>query len=154
MARIVHYGDSVQPFHILVVDDDDLAILNLQATLSRAGHVATVTSASSGREALALLRGGSLPEERLLVLTDVNMPGMSGIELMREIRRDPALTSLPIVILTASALAADRSAAFALQAAGYFVKPAGHTHFRDVAQWLYTYWGESSFGPRPEPHGA
>jgi CheY-like chemotaxis protein len=136
----------VRPFHILLVDDDDLAVLNVQHAIERAGFTATITAAVDGTAALAILRAGAPLDERLLVLTDLNMPGFSGLDLLAAIRTDPLLADLPVVILTASTLAADRKAAFDLHVAGYFVKPDGPTRHREVIQWLYTYWANSEFG--------
>jgi len=142
---------AATPFHILIVDDDELAILNLEQALRHAGHAATTTAASGGIHALQLLRSGRLPGERLLVLTDLNMPGMSGLELLIEIRADPALSDLPVVVLTASAIDADRAAAFKLHTAGYFIKPGTGLHFQEVIDFLYAYWATSSFQPARAP---
>ena len=147
MAAIVHPHSDVQPFHTLIVDDDELAILNMQQALSHAGAAATVTAADNGLEALRLLRSGELPAERLLVLTDLNMPGMTGLELLGEIRADPALSDLPVVILTASTVDADRAAAFKLHTAGYFMKSAIAPRYQDVINFLYAYWSRSEFCP-------
>jgi len=136
----------VRPIHILLVDDDDLAILNVQGAIKRAGFEATVTAVSGGVEALALLRGGTLDHDRMVVLTDLHMPGLSGLDLLSAIRTDPALADLPVVILTASTLAAHRKSAFDLHAAGYFVKPDGPSRHREVIQALYSYWASSEFG--------
>jgi CheY-like chemotaxis protein len=136
----------VRPIHILLVDDDDLAVLNVQRAIERAGFDATVTAVAGGTEALQVLRGGTLEQDRLLVLTDLHMPGLSGLDLLSAIRSDPTLSDLPVVILTASTLAAHRKSAFDLHAAGYFVKPDGPTRHREVIQWLYNYWASSEFG--------
>lgn len=136
----------MRPIHILLVDDDDLAVLNVQRAIERAGFDATVTAVAGGAEALAILRSGTLERDRLLVLTDLHMPGTSGLDLLAAIRTDPKLADLPVVILTASTLAAHRKSAFDLHAAGYFVKPDGPTRHREVIQWLYNYWASSEFG--------
>jgi CheY-like chemotaxis protein len=143
----------VRPIHILLVDDDDLAVLNVQRAIERAGFDATITAVGGAAEALAILRGGTLAQERLLVLTDLHMPGTSGLDLLSAIRNDPMLTDLPVVILTASTLAVHRKSAFDLHAAGYFVKPDGPTRHREVIQCLYNYWASSEFGRDGERDG-
>ena len=139
------------PFSILVVDNDDLAILGVQRALVRAGHVATVASASNGIEALEILRSGRLSTERLLVLTDVGMPGMSGIELIHEIRMDPALAAIPVVFLTASTLATDRAAAYADHTAGYFMKPGTATSLDEIIRSVHAYWAQSELPAEVPP---
>jgi CheY-like chemotaxis protein len=80
--------------HILVVDDDDTTTLFLQMALERAGY--QVTIAGSGREALALL-----PQvQPALVISDVLMPNMGGLELAKAIRTDPALNSIKVVLMS------------------------------------------------------
>jgi CheY-like chemotaxis protein len=133
----------VKPFHLLVVDDDDLAVLRVQRALSRTGHLASVASASNGVEALEVLRSGRIPTDRLVVLTDVGMPGMSGIELLHEIRMDPALAAIPVVFLTASTLASDRAAAYADHSAGYFLKPGTAASLDDIVRRVHAYWATS-----------
>jgi len=147
VSLILQARPVVSQFHILIVDDDELAILNLQQALQHAGHTATLTAASNGIHALQLLRSGLLPGERLLVLTDLNMPGMSGIELLTEIRADPALSDLPVVILTASTMDADRAAAFRLHSAGYFLKSGLGPQFQELVDFLHGYWANSAFRP-------
>jgi two-component system chemotaxis response regulator CheY len=100
-------------------------------------------AAANGLEALEVLRSGRISTDRLLVLTDVEMPGMSGLELLREIRLDPALASLPVVFLTASTLAADRTAAFADHTAGYFMKPGTAASLDEIIRSVHSYWTKS-----------
>lgn len=102
--------------HVLVVDDA-LAVRELQRSiLQRAGY--DVRVASDGEEALALLaeRGADL------VLTDIEMPRMDGLQLTRAIRSRPALAGLPVVVLTSRASEEDRLAGLAAGADAYIVK--------------------------------
>jgi CheY-like chemotaxis protein len=110
--------------HVLLVEDDPLTAFNTKRSLRRRPEITSITVAVDGREALDLLRGGTLAGDGLVVLTDLSMPRMSGLELAAAIRADPALQDLPIVVLTTSADDADRAAALALHVAGYFVRSA------------------------------
>ena len=91
-------------------------------------------------EALEMLRGGSIPNSRRLVLLDLNMPKMNGLEFLREIRNDPQLATLNVVVLTTSNEDRDRVDAYQLNVAGYLLKPVTFHTFADVMATLNKYW--------------
>jgi CheY-like chemotaxis protein len=134
---------TAQPIDILLVEDDELDVINVERATQGASEVRSLTVASDGSEALDKLRSGSLGLERLLVLLDLRMPRMSGLELLAHLRADPRLCKLPVIILTTSAHEDDRSEAFRLGAAGYFVKPGATAPFRDLIATLRHYWSHS-----------
>jgi len=102
---------------ILVIDDEpDLREL-VRINLDQAGY--SVETASSGREALHALRH-SAPD---LVVLDLMLPDISGTELCRKIRSDPALAEIPVIMLTAKATEVDRVVGFELGADDYVTKP-------------------------------
>lgn len=103
---------------ILVVDDHEANRVLLRDILELDGHVAVL--AGSGSEALALAAADS---ELDLVLLDVNMPGMDGLEVCRRLRADPATASLPIILVTALAERAHRLDGIAAGANDYLTKP-------------------------------
>jgi CheY-like chemotaxis protein len=136
-----------QRIHLLLVEDDDLDVMNVHRALAQAPEIASITVARDGIEALKLLRAGDLPMERLVVVIDLRMPRMSGLDLLREIRADPRLKRMPVVVLTTSDDAHDRDAAYALGAAGYFVKPAAPGRFRQIMDAMRSYWSVVEFPP-------
>lgn len=136
-----------QRIHLLLVEDDDLDVMNVHRALAQAPEVASITVARDGIEALKLLRAGELPLERLVIMVDLRMPRMSGLDLLREVRADPRLKRLPVVVLTTSDDPDDREAAFTLGAAGYFVKPAAPGRFRQIMDAMRTYWSITEFAP-------
>ena len=140
---------KAQRIHFLLVEDDDLDVMNVHRSLAQATEVASITVARDGAEALKLLRAAELPMERLVVMLDLRMPRMSGLDLLREIRSDTRLKRLPVVILTTSDDPHDRDAAFCLGAAGYFVKPAAPQRFRQIMDALRSYWAAAEFAPPP-----
>jgi CheY-like chemotaxis protein len=85
----------MMPGHILTVDDDDRIRRIVQINLQRAGY--RVTAARDGVEALEQIE----QERPDLVLLDINMPRMDGIEMLRRLRADPETAALPVVLLTA-----------------------------------------------------
>lgn len=136
-----------QQIHLLLVEDDDLDVMNVHRALSQAPEIASIAVARDGVEALRVLRSGELPLERLVVLLDLRMPRMSGLDVLRELRADPKLKRVPNVILTTSDDPHDREAAFGLGAAGYFVKPAAPGRFRQIMDALRSYWSAAEFAP-------
>ncbi len=135
--------------HLLLVEDDDLDVMNVHRALAQAPEVASITVARDGIEALKLLRAGELPIERLVIMADLRMPRMSGLDLLREVRADPRLKRLPVVVLTTSDDAHDRDAAYCLGAAGYFVKPGEPARFRQIMDAMRAYWSVVEFAPPP-----
>jgi CheY-like chemotaxis protein len=101
---------------ILVVEDDAATRDALSLILSAQGF--DVQGAANGQEALALLRSGPHPD---LILLDLMMPIMDGWQFRREQTRDPTLSAIPVVVLSADGNVQPKAAA--LRAAGYLQKP-------------------------------
>src|SRR5512141_2303860 len=98
------------PKSILIIDDSEDDILLTQMVMRKIRGTIKVEAASSGEAGLALLRGGnSLPS---LVLIDLKMPGMDGLNTLRAIRADERLRRIPVVVLTHSDLESDREASY------------------------------------------
>ncbi len=125
--------------HILLVDDDEVDVMNVQRAFERNRMTNPTHVASNGLEALAKLRDGSIPARRLILL-DLNMPRMNGIEFLRELRADPALHSSSVVVLTTSNEERDKVEAFELNVAGYLLKPVTFGNFVDLMAALNKYW--------------
>jgi CheY-like chemotaxis protein len=116
---------------ILVVEDNLLSAGLMRDVLTYRGHV--VLEAASVASAREHLRSSRLD----LVLTDLRLPDGSGAELLSEIRADPAMMRLPVVVVTASAMGGDRERIVALGFDGYVTKPLNLTAFeRQIDGWL------------------
>ena len=126
--------------NLLLVDDDDIDVMTVRRAFAKARLTNPLYVASDGVEALRMLRDGSVPAARRLVLLDINMPRMNGIEFLRELRADAALRSTPVVVLTTSAADEDRAEAFDLNVAGYLLKPVAFEAFVDRMTALDRYW--------------
>lgn len=127
------------PTHVLLVEDDPLTVFNTTRSLRTSADVLSITVAVDGRDALDRLRSGDLAGERVVVLTDLSMPRMSGLELVSAMREEPTLRELPVIIVTNSSDEADREAARELDVADYIVKTAGTHHFDRMLAWLRDY---------------
>ena len=105
---------------ILIVDDnpDDIEITRI--ILSRMGRALKVEEATSGEAALKRLRDGN--ELPALILLDIKMPGMSGLDTLRRIRADGRLKAIPVIIVTSSALESDEKEAYAAGADNFLHK--------------------------------
>jgi CheY-like chemotaxis protein len=81
-----------------------------------------------------------MPQARRLVLLDLNMPRMNGIEFLRELRQDQNLKSIPVIVLTTSNEDRDKVEAYNLNVAGYILKPVTFSNFVEVVGTLNKYW--------------
>ena len=126
--------------NILLVEDDEVDVLNVRRAFSK-HHIANpLYVAGNGVEALEMLRNGDVPRSRRIVLLDLNMPMMNGIEFLRALRADPELRLTPVVVLTTSNDERDRTEAYNLNVAGYILKPVTFMNFGEVLATLNRYW--------------
>ena len=126
--------------NIFLVDDDELDVMNVQRAFRKTGDLNPLFVARDGVEALKMLRSGAVPGGRRIILLDLNMPRMGGIEFLREIRADPKLRSSSVIVLTTSDEDRDRVEAYNLNVAGYIVKPVTLAAFSDIMATLTRYW--------------
>jgi CheY-like chemotaxis protein len=121
---------------IFIVDDSPSDIELTKLALEATGREISVRTATDGKSALAMLRNGRLLPS--LVLLDLNMPGMGGIEMLRELRVDHSRTELPVVVVTSSSLASDRADAITAGANGFIQKHLSLDRFsKDLESVLY-----------------
>lgn len=126
--------------NILLVEDDEVDVMNVRRAFQKNHITNPLFVAANGVEALEHLRGGEIPRDRRLVLLDLNMPRMNGIEFLRELRRDPDLHYTPVVVLTTSNDERDRIEAYDLNVAGYLLKPVTFANFCELMATLNKYW--------------
>ncbi|RKH16113.1 response regulator [Corallococcus praedator] len=134
-------GDkSDKTLNILLIEDDEVDVMNVRRAFSK-NHIANpLYVASNGLEGLEALRNGTVPEGRRLVLLDLNLPKMNGIEFLRALRADPLLRTTSVVVLTTSANERDKIDAYDLNVAGYLLKPVTFLSFVEVMATLNKYW--------------
>ena len=119
-----------EPAKILVVDDTPANIKLFADLLTSNGYA--VTTAVNGEEALAKLAS----EKPDLVLMDIQLPGIDGIEALRQVRADPACSAIPIIAFTASVMQADRSQFSAAGFDGVLSKPINLKEFLETIKRL------------------
>src|SRR5688572_1401048 len=117
------------PFRVLLVDDSAAMRAFVAATLESDGTY-TVTAATSGFEALKIL-----PRSKFdLIITDINMPDINGLELIKFIRESPVHGRVPLVIISTDSSERDRERGLKLGADAYLVKPFAPEQLLDVAR--------------------
>ena len=128
---------------ILLVEDDDVEVLKVRRALQKIQFNHPVFVAEDGVEALSILRGdrkSELSQKPRMVLLDLNMPRMNGIEFLRELRSDPELKQMVVVVLTTSNHERDVSFAYEMNVAGYIVKPTEFQKFVAALSTIDSYW--------------
>ncbi len=126
--------------HILLVEDDEVDVMNVRRAFEKSNISNPLYVAHNGLEALEKLRDGTVPKTRRLVLLDLNMPKMNGLEFLRELRSDPELRSASVVVLTTSNEERDKIEAYELNVAGYLLKPVTFSNFAELMVTLNKYW--------------
>ena len=139
-----------QPAHILFVEDDDVDAEMVLRAFRRQKLDHNFTIVRDGIEALAVLRGCE-GQERLpqpfIILLDINLPRMNGIEFLQQLRTDKELRRSIVFVLTTSNREEDRLAAYNEQIAGYVLKSSAGEDFRNIINLLDSYYGVVEFPP-------
>ena len=128
---------------ILLVEDDRVDIMTVQRAFKKNNIGNPLHIARTGHEALAMLRGDGQPKidpPPELILLDLNLPRMSGIEFLQALRADPQLQSLRIIVPTSSNEPRDREAAFRYDVDDYIVKPHSFEEFSRAMATVIALW--------------
>lgn len=131
---------------ILIVEDNRVDVMTIERSFKNAKVSNPLTVTSNGEDALAYLRRQGkyteIKEKRrpCIILLDLNMPIMNGIEFLRIVKGDDQLKSIPVIVLTTSQEESDRVESFNLSVAGYIVKPVELEKFTEVIKILDLYW--------------
>ena len=131
---------------ILLIEDDRVDIMTVQRALKRNNISNPLYVARTGLEAFGMLRGeggfDKLSPQPALILLDLNLPKMSGIEFLRELRSDPELKGLRIIVLTSSNEPKDQAAAYEYDVDDYIVKPHSFNEFTRAISTILEYWND------------
>lgn len=140
---------------ILLVEDNPKDAELTMAALARCQLLNDVTHVRDGVEALEYLRcqgryEGAMHGGPVVVLLDLKLPKLNGLEILKEIRTDRALSSTPVVMLTSSREEQDLVRSYELGVNAFVVKPVDFKEFLDAIQGLGMFWGITN---QPPPHG-
>ncbi len=135
--RVGFYMKSKKP--ILLVEDDKVDAMTVKRALKEIKVTNSVIVTSNGEEALEYLINEN-SEIPCIILLDLNMPKMNGLEFMKVAKESERLKKIPIVVLTTSSEERDRMNSFNCGVAGYMTKPVDYQQFVDVIKTINLYW--------------
>lgn len=130
---------SYKEVSILLVEDDDVDAMGIERAMKKLRLANPLFRAKDGIEGLEFLRN-DVVKCPYIILLDINMPRMGGLEMLKELRQDPDLTDCVVFILTTSKNDQDRAIAYKEHIAGYIVKSKLDTDFTELLQLLDHYW--------------
>jgi CheY-like chemotaxis protein len=139
---------------ILVVDDSQNDLLMTQTALTELEPPPTVVTARDGAEALDLLQHGGEFQAPFgapprVVLLDLKMPRVDGFAVLQQVKADPHLKSIPVVVFTSSREEGDVRQCYDLGTNAYVVKPVDFQAFLDAVKLIVSFWGTLNEGPPP-----
>lgn len=124
----------------LVVEDDADDAALIRRVLTSSGLVQYVTIMRDGPTAMSYLQHSGIPSAASIIVLDLKMPGMDGVEMLQHVRSRPETRYTPVIVLTSSDEPADVSRCYASGASSYVRKPVDYKRFREVIESLFTYW--------------
>ena len=131
---------------ILIVEDSENDILLLTLALKRAGVLNPLHIARDGKEAIEYLQGVGMYADRVrfpfpsVILSDVKMPRMGGLEVLQWLRNHPDCSVIPVIILSASRQESDIKRAYQLGVNSYLVKPSTLDELQSMMKLTFDYW--------------
>lgn len=134
---------STNEVKFLLVDDDEIDVMSIKRAFAKLRIANEMVVAGDGVEALEILRGENGQqkiEPPYLILLDLNMPRMNGLEFLEVVRGDPDLKNALIFVLTTSTAEQDRVAAYDKHVAGYIVKSRTEASFSEALDMINHYW--------------
>lgn len=124
---------------ILLVEDDQVDVMTVNRALKEIHVTNPVVNVENGEEALKYLRNPDNVQP-CIILLDLNMPIMNGIEFLEVAKHDAQLRGIPVIVLTTSEEQQDKVHSFDLGVAGYMAKPVDYRQFVEVMRSIDAYW--------------
>ena len=133
-----------EPVNVLLVEDDEVDVEVIRRRFQRGNIVNPIYHAANGMDALEMLRGGKDRQKvprPYIILLDINMPLMNGVEMLKELRNDKTLEQSIVFVLTTSPRDEDKAVTYKLNVAGYFLKK----NVEELIEMLDLYWQINEF---------
>ena len=128
---------TAHPVDILVVEDDPADLMILQRAVERHGMPTRLHGVDSGEAALEILHSGRVFD---LILLDLRMPGMSGLDLLKVLKLHPDLATIPVIVLTGAIDAAHVNESYRLAAAAVLEKPSSLDGYEELVRTFSDFW--------------
>lgn len=123
----------------MLIEDDTIEVMKLQRAIAKLEMPHEIIEAKNGEEALQILKdNNSLPD---LILLDLNMPRINGLEFLKILKQDEFMRFLPVVILTTSSNRKDMLECYREGVAGYILKPLKYDDYVEKIRVVLNYWG-------------
>ena len=129
--------DSQKP--ILLIEDDRVDAMTVRRALKELNVTIPLKTVNNGEDALAYLKGQSNIKP-CIILLDLNMPRMNGIEFLQIAKQDDLIKRIPVIVLTTSSEQQDKFDSFNLGIAGYMLKPVDYPQFVEMMRVINKYW--------------
>lgn len=124
---------------ILLVEDDEIDVMTVKRALRDIENQNSLVVTENGEEALEYLMDAR-NEKPFIILLDLNMPRMNGIEFLRVAKQTDAIKSIPVIVLTTSREQQDVIESYNLGVGGYMIKPVNYRQFVDAFRTINMYW--------------
>jgi CheY-like chemotaxis protein len=130
-----------RPLNILLVEDDAIEVMKFNRVVKNLETKHKITEANNGEEALNLLKDRTVNPD--IIILDLNMPKVNGLEFLKIIKQDDARRFIPTIILTTSNNFSDIKECYQNGIAGYVVKPLKHDDYMTSTKKLLEYWSSN-----------
>jgi len=127
---------------VLLVEDDLVDVMTVKRAFRDLGIQNEIIHKSDGEKALDYLLDKKNPRPGIILL-DLNMPCMNGLEFLEIVKKNTTLQSIPIVVLTTSSESNDLTTSFKHSIAGYMIKPVNYTDYVEMMKAISSYWNQS-----------
>jgi CheY-like chemotaxis protein len=124
---------------ILLIEDDLVDVMTVKRAFKEVKITNPIEVCNNGVEGLKFLRN-SKNKRPGIILLDINMPKMNGIEFLQVIKKDKDLKLIPVIVLTTSKEEQDKVESFKLGVAGYIIKPVDYMQFVEIIKTIHLYW--------------
>lgn len=128
----------MNPLKILLIEDDKIEVMKLKRVLTNLDIKHQIIEAHNGEDALHMLQVKSILPD--IILLDLNMPKINGIEFLKIVKAEERLTYIPTIILTTSNNERDLLECYKAGIAGYVLKPLKYEHYVEKIEKLLAYW--------------
>ena len=124
---------------ILLVEDDDVDVMTVKRALKDLNIKNRLVNTANGEDALEYLKNNG-NKKPCIILLDLNMPKMNGIEFLQIVKADDTLKEIPVIVLTTSSQQQDIAESFKLSVAGYIVKSVDYAEYTEAINTINLYW--------------